>query len=299
MANILITGGSGLIGNHLSKLLVSEGFEVAHLTRSISAKPSTYKQFKWDPEQGIIDQEAIPWAHHIVHLAGETVGQRWTVKIKHKILYSRVSSTNLLIEELKRGNNQLESFISASAIGYYGDDTGDELQIEANQKGEGFLSDVVAEWESAVDQAANYSDRIVKIRIGIVLAKEGGALEKMATPVRFGLAAALGTGKQWMSWIHVDDLCKMFLKSIQQPVLGIFNGVGPNPVTNITFTKALAKTLNRPLILPKVPTFALKLLLGEMSVLVLGSIKAVPDAFVKEGFNFEFETLQKALKDLV
>jgi len=299
MANILITGGSGIIGIRLSELLVKEGFNVGHLTRSSKAKDGEIKYFNWAPDSKFIDPMALPWADHIVHLAGETVGQRWTTSVKKKILTSRVETTMLLINELEKNNHHLKSFVSASAIGYYGDDRGNELQTESSQKGQGFLSDVVADWELSVDGVKDYSDNVVKIRIGIVLTKEYGALSKMALPIRFGVGSALGSGKQWMSWIHVDDLCKMFLKAILEPMKGIYNGVGPNPVTNEEFTKILAWQLKRPLILPKVPAFVLKLLLGDMSVLALGSIKAAPDAFVREGFIFEFKTLGEALKSLV
>ena len=299
MANILITGGSGVIGERLSKLLLNKGFSVGHLTRSNQNKDGEIKYFNWSPENNVIDPLAVTWADHIIHLAGETVGQRWTAMVKKKILASRVETTQLLLDELERNNHRIASFVSASAIGYYGDDCGGELQTESSKKGQGFLSDVVEEWESTANKMEPFCDRIVKIRIGIVLTKKGGALSKMAMPIRFGLGAALGSGHQWMSWIHVDDLCKMFLKATEEPLEGVYNGVGPNPVTNKEFTKLLAKQLRRPLIFPKIPGFFLKALLGEMSVLALGSIKAVPDAFVKEGFTFEFKTLDEAIKSLV
>jgi len=262
MANILVTGGSGLIGQQLYKLLISEGFEVGYLTRSKTSDTSGIKYFSWDPEHKVIDPHAIPWANHIIHLAGETVGQRWTSRVKQRILASRVDSTQLLVSELSKNNHRLKSFVSASAIGYYGDDTTDEVLTEASQKGEGFLSDVVEEWEAAVDNSTDHAERVVKIRNGIVLTPEGGALAKMATPIRYGVGSALGSGKQWMSWIHIDDLCRMFLSAIHNSLEGVYNGVAPKPITNIEFTKILAKKLNRALILPKVPAFALKVLFG-------------------------------------
>jgi uncharacterized protein (TIGR01777 family) len=298
MANVLITGGSGLIGKQLSFLLLSKGYSVAHLTRSSTNKTPSIKSFIWNPEKSEIDNEAVPWANHIVHLAGENVGQPWTNKAKQRILQSRIVSTKLIAEQLKKTNNRLESFISASAIGYYGADTGDKLLIEESPHGDGFLANVTATWEEATDACTSYTDRLVKIRTGIVLSKEGGALSKMAGPIRWGVGSALGSGKQWLSWIHINDLCKMYLFAIEKPLKGVLNGVGPTPTTNSDFMKELAHQLKRPLILPKVPAMVLKLLLGEMSILVLGSNKVEPVAFLKEGFTFEFANLREALKSL-
>jgi len=299
MPNVLITGGSGLIGNHLTRMLLNKDYKVGHLTRSDAKKPDNIKLFTWDVDNGEIDEHAIPWADHIIHLAGETVGQRWTKSAKQKILKSRVDSTLLVVEQLKQSNHQLKSLICASAVGYYGDDTRDKLLTEESSQGKGFLADVVANWEAAADSGVNYTERLVKIRLGIVLSKEGGALSKMAMPIKWGVGSALGSGKQWLSWIHINDLCKMFLQAIEEPLHGVFNGVGPEPINNSGFTKMLASQLNRPLILPKVPALALKLILGEMSVLALGSNKVEPVAFLKEGFTFEFAKLSEALKSLV
>jgi uncharacterized protein len=299
MSNVLITGGTGLIGQYLSNLLVSKGYSVGHLTRSGQSKSDKIRAFKWNFEQGEIDQEAIPWADHIIHLAGETVGQRWTKKVKQKILQSRTKSTQLIIEELKNNRHHLKSFVSASAVGYYGDDTGDKLLTEESPQGEGFLSSVTGSWEEAVAESEDYTERLVTIRIGVVLSDKGGALAKMAMPIRWGVGSALGSGKQWLSWIHIDDLAKMFIQALEKPIHGMYNGVGPNPATNKEFTKTLAKHLHRPIILPPVPAFILKLMLGEMSVLALGSNKAEPVAFLQEGFTFGFANLDEALKSLM
>lgn len=299
MSNVLITGGSGLIGKHLTEILLGKGYTVGHLTRSFAKNSGNIKLFTWDVEKGEIDQHAIPWADHMIHLAGETVGQRWTNNVKQKILQSRVDSTLILVDQLKKKNHQLKSLICASAVGYYGDDTGDKLLLEESPQGDGFLADVVANWEGAAETGTNYTERLVKIRIGIVLSAKGGAMSKMAMPIKLGVGSALGSGRQWLSWIHIDDLCKMFVQAVEEPLHGIFNGVGPNPVTNFEFTKLLAHQLKRPIILPKVPAFVLKLMLGEMSVLALGSNKAEPVAFLKEGFTFGFPKLEEALKSLI
>ena len=299
MANVLITGGSGLLGKHLTALLLGKGYNVGHLTRSVGKDLDNIRTFSWNVDIGEIDEQAIPWADHIIHLAGETVGQRWTKSAKQKILQSRVNSTLLLVKQLKECNHRLKSLIGASAIGYYGADTKDKLLIEESPKGDGFLADVVADWEATVDTAADYADRLVKIRIGILLTKKGGAMAKMAMPIRLGLGSALGSGKQWLSWIHINDLCNMFVSAIEKPIHGVFNGVGPKPVTNYDFTRLLAQKLNRPLILPRVPAPVLKLMLGEMSVLALGSNRVEPVAFLKEGFTFGFPSLDEALESLV
>jgi uncharacterized protein len=298
MSNILLTGGSGLIGTRLTELLVDHGYSVAHLGRRGGTQPTIATKFFWDIENNTIDEKAVPWADHIIHLAGETVGQRWTTLAKQRILRSRVDSTALLIAQLKGSDHRLKSFISASAIGYYGGDTNDRLLTEASPAGEDFLATVATAWEKAVDGATPFAERVVKLRIGVVLAEKGGALAKMTMPVRLGVGAALGSGKQWLSWIHLDDLCTMFLWALEHPVNGPYNAVGPNPVTNMDFMKILAEQLKKPLFMPKVPAFILKLVLGEMSALVLGSNKAEPAAFQKEGFTFEFESLATALKSL-
>lgn len=297
MPNLLITGGSGLIGQHLTALLLTKGYTVGHLTRKTRPLNHDVKQFLWDVDKSIIDADAVTWADYIIHLAGESIGQRWTKKAQQKILDSRVNSTALLTEALKNDHN-VKAFISASAIGYYGGDTKNELLSETSSPGNDFLSEVVVKWENAIDQASEHVDRVVKMRTGIVLAN-GGALDKMITPVRLGVGSALGSGKQWMSWIHIDDLCDMFLYAIENPLIGIFNGVSPNPVTNLEFTKILAAELKRPLFMPNVPSFVLKLLLGKMAVLALGGNRIVPAAFLKENYNYKYESLNEALKSLV
>jgi uncharacterized protein (TIGR01777 family) len=298
MSNILISGGSGMIGSRLSEMLLLAGHSVGILTRYRANKAGKIRKFVWDIENQEIDKEAIPWADHVIHLAGESVGQRWTKRKKSEILDSRIASTNLITNEFRKGT-KVQSFISASAIGYYGDDTGSDILTESSMKGSGFLADVVEQWEEAVDGAEAYVDKVVKVRIGIVLSKKGGALSKMALPIKWGVGSALGNGQQWMSWVHLDDLCRMFLYVIENPVSHVVNGVSPNPITNKEFTKLVAKKLNRPLFLPRTPEIALKILFGEMAVLALGSNKVMPAAFNKEGFTFEYRTLPDALDSLL
>lgn len=293
--NVLITGGSGLVGSRLTSMLQNRGYEVGILTRSIKNK-SGITEFVWDIEQGYLDNAALSWADHIIHLAGETVGQRWTSKAKKKILSSRKKSTKLLANELQAGYD-IKSFVSASAIGYYGD-TADKEVDEKSPKGTGFLADVTQQWENAIEEVKPHVERLVKLRIGIVLTPEGGALGKMVMPIRYGVGAPLGSGKQWMSWIDLDDLCRMFLHALENPLSGTFNAVAPEPVTNKQMTKALASELKRPLFLPNVPSFVLKAILGEMSAMVLEGNKVSAAAIQEEGFKFDFDTLDKSLDHL-
>lgn len=293
--NVLITGGTGLVGGMLTSILQSRGYKVGILTRSKKGRPGI-KEFLWNVKDMHIDHEALAWADHIIHLAGENVGQRWTKAVKDRILTSRINSTKLLYEEL-RGDYDIKSFVSASAIGYYGDSQDKEVN-EKSPKGSGFLADVVQKWESAVEEVKPYVDRLVKLRIGIVLTSDGGALEKMVLPVRLGLGSPLGSGQQWMSWIDVMDLCNMFVYALENPIKGTYNAVAPEPVTNKTMTKALGRQLNRPVFLPNVPEFVLKLALGEMSWIALTGSKVSCAAIQEEGFKFEFETLEKSLGHL-
>jgi len=293
--NVLITGGSGLVGSTLTAILLAKGYQVGIFTRSKKGKTGI-EEFVWDVEKGHLDTTALNWADHIVHLAGENVGQRWTASTKKKILSSRKQSTKLLAQELEAGYD-IQSFISASAIGYYGN-TGDKEVNEKSPKGEGFLADVVQQWENAIESVKPHVERLVKLRIGIVLTSEGGALGKMVLPIKMGAGSPLGSGQQWMSWIHILDLCKMFVFALENPVKGTFNAVAPEPVTNIIMTRALGRQLNRPVWLPNVPSFMLKLMLGEMSAIVLEGNKVSAAAIQQEGFKFEFDSLEKSLADL-
>lgn len=299
MANVLITGGSGLVGGAITQKLLREGYNVGYLTRSINSHLEKVEQFLWDPLTKSIDEKAIDWADHIINLAGETVAQRWTDETKLRILRSRVDGVDLLKSYLAKRETPIKSFISASAIGYYGSDTGDAEISEESPLGEGFLADVVKDWEHAVKSCQPYANRIAMIRIGIVLAAKGGALEKVTQPIKYGVGAPLGNGKQWMSWVHLDDLSNMFSFLLKSNLSGTYNGVSTSPVTNKEFTKIAARQLQRPLFLPNVPGFLLKLLLGEMSSIVLGGNRVMPVAFQKEGFKFEYSRLEDALADLL
>ncbi len=297
MMNILISGGSGLVGAELSKMLIAKG----HTVYILSRKKNAGKNFKfWDIENGILEEGALTGIDAIVHLAGEGIAdEAWSDERKVKIIESRVNSTRLLLDVLKKGNHQVKSFISASATGYYSD-RGDELMYEDAMPAKDFLGTTCVLWEQEVNKIETLGIRTVKLRTGIVLTTKGGALKKMILPFKFGLGSALGDGKQWMSWIHIKDLCSMFVYAIENNQLkGAFNAVAPNPATNYEFSKTLSKVMHKAFWAPNVPAFILKLIFGEMSAVVLGSTRASSEKIEKAGFNFEFYNLEKALVDLV
>lgn len=296
---VLITGGSGLIGARLSRLLTDKGFEVRWLSRTRNLN-AVYKTYQWNVEKGEIDKDALENLHGVVHLAGAGVAdKRWTDARKKEILESRTKSTSLIVSRLLEQNERPKVFVGASAIGYYGLDTGDTLLNENSTAASDFLAQVVKAWEESSETLSASEIRRVLIRVGIVLSKEGGALKELAAPIKWGFGAPLGSGRQWMSWIHIDDLCRLFADTLQnEGYKGIYNGVAPHPATNRELTAAAAKALNKPLWLPPVPAFALKLVLGEMSGIVVGGNKVSSEKIMAQGFSVEYQDLSHALTDL-
>jgi uncharacterized protein len=295
--NILISGGSGLVGTELSKMLRAKGHSISILSR----KKSNAQGFvQWNVEQGTIDKNALKGIDAIIHLAGEGIAdERWTDERKVSIIDSRVNSTRLLLTELQKGNHQVKTFISASATGYYSE-RGEDIMFEDASAARDFLGTTCVLWEQEVNKIAKLGIRTVKLRTGIVLTLDGGALKKMIVPFKFGVGSALGDGKQWMSWIHVKDLCEMYIYSLENEQLnGEYNAVTPKPVTNYEFSKTLAEVMNKPFWAPNVPAFILKFIFGEMSAVVLGSTKASSTKIEKAGFKFEFDNLKVALKNLL
>lgn len=296
MSRILITGASGLVGTRLTQLLLKRGHEISHLGRS--KKSGNVQAFVWDVHAGTIDPLALHNMDVVVHLAGAGIAdKRWTQKRKQEILESRTKSTKLLVRKLNEGNSPVKALISASAIGYYGMTLESTEFTEESKPGKGFLADVVTAWEHEADQLKN--KRLVKVRIGVVLSKNDGALKEIARPVRWGVGASLGTGNQLVSWIHLDDLCNIFIKAIEdESMTGAYNAT-TGAVTNRELTHAIAGTLHKPLWLPPVPGFALKLFLGEMADLVLYGSNVTSDKIRKTGFSFTYDTLEKALSNLL
>ncbi len=296
---ILITGASGLVGKRLTELLLQKGYQVFHLGRS--NKGGSVPTFLWDVEKQVIDSAALANVDTVIHLAGAGVAdKRWTTDRKKEILESRTKSTALLFEVLKTEEHHVTTFISASAVGYYGFGLSDEVFTEESKSGSDFLAKVTRQWEEEVDQIRLLGIRVVKLRIGIVLSEKGGALTEMAKPIRLGVGSALGTGKQYLTWIHLDDLCEMFIKAAEDQLIhGPYNAVGSEWVTNLEMTKSIAKVLKKPLWLPPVPGFVLKMILGEMADMVLNGSKISAEKIQKAGFKFRFTKLDEALKDLL
>lgn len=299
MKNILITGGSGLIGTRLTELLIQTGYSITHLSRAKREHP--VKSFTWDVSRHNLESGSLANIDVIIHLAGAGIAdEAWTHSRKKVILDSRVDSTRLLFNELKKGNHRVTTFIAASAIGFYGLDDRQEACTEQDEAGDDFLASVTERWEAEVDLIASLGIRVVKIRTGIVLSKTGGALEEIMRPVKYYVGAPLGTGDQPVSWIHIDDLCGIYAMAItNQNIVGVLNGVAPAPITNRDFTRAIAKVLGRPLLLPPIPRFAIRLLLGEMASLVLNGTRVSAQKILEVGFKFDFPTIESALNDLI
>lgn len=297
---VLITGGTGLIGNRITGLLLEKGYQVAHVSRSKRPGKSP-ETFVWDLKENYLDPAALKDVDAIIHLAGAGVAdKRWSESYKQVILESRIKSTRLLLEGLQRSNHQVKVFVSASAIGIYPDDQAGMVFDENGPHADNFLAEVTKAWEQEVDKIASLGIRTVKFRIGIVLSNSGGALVKMAQPVKYGLGAPLGSGEQFMSWIHELDLSRMLVFPLEDENLeGVYNAVSPNAKTNTEVTKAIAKSLNKPCFLPNIPGFLIKLVMGEMSGMVLGGINASSQKIQNTGFEFKFEKLSLALDDLL
>jgi uncharacterized protein (TIGR01777 family) len=297
--HVLITGGTGLVGKPLTHALLNKGYQVSHLSRNPGKYPQV-KTYLWDVAKGQIDATCLNGVDTIVHLAGAgIVDGRWTKKRKKLLLESRTHSIKLVYDLLKQQpNHQVKQVISASGVGYYSN-RGDELLTEDSLPLHDFLATCCVEWEKAVDEGYNLSLSVTKFRTGVILSTKGGALPPLALPVKFGLGTALGTGKQYIPWIHMNDAVAMYLHAIDGRLApDVYNMAAPNPVTNKEFTRAVAKQLRKPYWLPNVPAFMLKLLMGEMSAVVLGSNRTSAQKVQDAGFTFEFENVRDALKDI-
>lgn len=302
MATVLITGGTGLIGDHLSKMLADKGYEVVTISRKL--RSSTHPRISyalWDVEKNLIDANAFSKADHIIHLAGAGVAdKRWTADRKLEITESRTRSAALIVEALKNIPNKVATVISASAIGWYGADTKESRLhgfAETAPADRHFLGETCRLWEASIDPVKELDKRLVKFRIGIVLSEEGGALKEFSKPVRFGIAPIFGSGEQMISWIHIDDLCRMFIYAIEETSMsGVYNAVAPGAVTNKDLMLTIAKKLRGKIFIPvHVPAFVLKLGLGEMSIEILKSATVTSEKIRQTGFTFLYPTLKAAL----
>jgi uncharacterized protein len=278
--NVAITGASGFVGRHLTARLEAEG----HSTRAISLRSA-------------LTPGALEGCNAVVNLAGENIAQRWTQAAKRRIRESRVRGTQALVAAMRADPPNM--LVSASASGYYGS-RGDELLMEESQPGEDFLSQVCIDWEREAQRASDVGVGVAILRFGMVLGTGGGALARMLTPFKLGLGGRIGTGRQWMSWIHMDDLCDLILFVLRRSALvagqGVLNATSPNPATNVDFTRELARALNRPAALP-VPALALKLLFGEMAQVLLASQRVIPAVALRSGFEFRYPEIGAALRD--
>lgn len=295
--DILITGGSGLVGNRLTELLLEGGYSVSHLSRKEDFLGKV-KKYRWNPLHNYFDINALKNIDHIIHLAGAGVAdERWTDERKSEILSSRIDSSKLLFETLKINKNTVKSVISASAIGYYGFVDSDKIFSEKDVSGKDFLANVTQLWENEVDKISSLGIRVVKMRIGVVLTEKGGALPQMALPIKLFAGSPLASGSQMVSWIDLDDLCNMFIYAFEnESMQGAYNAVAPNPVTNKALTKVIAKVLNRPVWPISVPNFLLKVVVGEMAQIVTGSCHVVNKRIAEEtSFKYQYKNVEDCL----
>jgi len=303
--NIMITGGTGLVGDVLCKMLTEKGYSVTILTRSTnkSTNNSAVDYAHWDISNKYIDPVAISKADYIIHLAGAgVVDRKWTAAYKKEIIDSRVKSSELIIHSLQNNPHKVKAIISASAIGWYGPDVKENYQfVETDPADVNFLGETCRLWEESVEPASKLGIRVCKIRTGIVLSTKGGALVEFMKPIRLGIAGILGNGKQMVSWIHIEDLCRIFIHAIENEKLnGSYNGVAPKPVSNKLLTITLAKIMKGIFFIPSyVPKFVLKIMMGERSVEVLKSTNVSCEKIRNTGFTFLYPSIEVALRQLL
>lgn len=297
---ILITGATGLIGKELVKQLLAKNHSIHYLTTSkakIVDKPE-YSGFYWNPQLGKIDESCIYGVDAIIHLAGANIAKRWTDNYKQELIESRTLSTETLFNLVKKTPNQVKQIISASGTAIYPDSIDIVYDETTKETEDSFLSNVVKKWEASVNVFQVLGIKVCKLRTGIVLSNKGGALPQMVKPIRMGFGSVMGSGKQIQSWIHIDDLVAMYIFALEQQWEGVYNAVTPNPVNNQVLTKVIAKTLKKPLWLPNIPEFVMKLILGEMAYLLFSSKNLSADKVKEAGFEFKFLEIEKAIHDL-
>ena len=297
--NVLISGGSGFIGKKLTGLLIEKGYSVSILSRSPKQNTADIFYYQWDISTHFIEEESVLKADYIIHLAGENIAdKRWTTKRKEAIVLSREKSIELLFTVLKKNNKKLDAFVSASGIGIYGAVNGDEICSENTLPANDFLGMTCQKWEAAADTIADLGIRVVKIRTGLVLGKDDGFLKKLTPIFKMRLGSALGSGKQYMPWIHVDDLCAIYLEAIKNSdSTGAYNAAITDNTTNTVFSKTMAKIYGYSIWLPNIPAFLIKMVLGEMALIILTGRRVSSEKIEKTGFKFKFRNLEQALRD--
>jgi uncharacterized protein len=296
--NVLITGGTGFIGRYLTKKLIERDYTVSILSRN--SKPNTHNvsYYTWNITTQSIDEAAINNADYIIHLAGENIAEkRWTDKRKEAILNSRVQSIQLIYDVLKKNNKKVEAFVSASGIGFYGAVNGGGICTESTLPANDFVGKVCQEWENTADLMTSLGIRTVKIRTGLVLGKNGGIVKELTPIFKRGFGSALGSGKQYMPWIHLHDLCMMYIEAIEnKKMIGSYNATINDSTTNLIFSRTFASTFGYPVWMPKLPAFLIRLGLGERAKLLLTGRRVSSDKVKKIGFRFQYKNLEQALK---
>lgn len=296
-SNVLISGGSGLIGAHLSNMLLVKGYAVAILSRTKKSENS----YLWNIETKEVEKGAIENANYIINLAGAGIAdKKWTTKRKNEIVESRIKPIQLLYDKITETNKNIKAFISASAIGYYGAVSNDCIFTEKNSSGNDFLAKTCKLWENEAIKFEKINCRTVILRTGIVLSKKGGALEKIAKPIKMNIGSALGSGKQFVPWIHIQDLCNIYIKAIESnEIKGVFNAVAPEHIRYRDFVKIIAQILKKTFFMPNVPKIVLKTFLGEMSFMILEGSRISSDKIKNTGFKFEYPKVKNALTNLL
>ncbi|CAM4182185.1 TIGR01777 family oxidoreductase [Zobellia nedashkovskayae] len=296
---ILITGATGLVGSAIVEQCRKKDIAVNYLTTSkskITLEPK-FQGYYWNPDKGEIDLDSLVGVSAIINLAGASISKRWTSSYRKEIMSSRVNSLRTLHTALEKvDTTDIFSFVSASAIGRYPDSLSKFYTEEETAVDDSFLGEVVEAWENEIDKFNSFNFKVAKVRIGLVMSCNGGALPEMAKPVKNYLGAAFGTGEQWQSWVHISDLARIFMFVVEYGLEGIYNGVGPNPVTNTKLVKEIAKVLDRPVVLPNIPKLAMKIVLGKMSYLLFASQRVSCKKIEEEGFNFTFPNVCLALE---
>lgn len=297
---ILITGATGLIGTELVKLFLEKGHTIHYLTTSqnkIISKPNYYGYY-WNPDEGKIDENCLIGVDAIIHLAGANIAKRWTNAYKTEIIESRTLSSELLYNVLKKNPHQVRQIVSASGTAIYPESFSKIYDETSTEMDDSFLGNVVMKWEEGVDRFHALGLKVCKLRTGIVFANNGGALPEMVKPIKMGFGAAMGNGKQIQTWIHIQDLVNLYYFAVENKWEGVFNAISPNPISNANLTKAIAKIFHKSIFLPNIPEFVMKLILGEMSILLFSSKNLSAQKVLQNGFTFKFPKAKEALENL-
>jgi len=298
---VLITGATGLIGTELVSLLLQNGISVNYLTTSKNkiVNELNYNGFHWSPEKGIIDENCLIGVDSIINLAGANISKRWTNSYKQEIIESRLLSSALLFKAIKNNPNQVKQIVSASGTSIYPNSDKVIYDENSTQVNNSFLGNVVIKWEESTDKFASLGLKVCKLRTGIVLSSKGGALVEMLKTIKIGLGSSFGSGKQIQTWIHIHDIASLYYFAIKNNLDGVYNAVSPNPVSNEELTFTIAKVLKKPLFMPSIPKFIMKLILGEMHELLFENRNLSAKKIIDKGFVFKYKTIDEALKNIL